>query len=248
MTIAFPNTASAVPGNNISTLDIDLTVSSASGRVILAFPSLFDNARNATITSVTFDPGGGDEASFTNEAGATATNDWDSSLRTRSEIWYLVLGDGVSNGTYTIRFTASETCIRMNGSVWEVTGADTTDPIGATGSATGSTDTISVDVTTTAANSYVGMGGNLYDSTNFTPGSGDTEAEDVNKQFCSHWSGYTPAATTGTYTVSATAASGADPWAGSGVEILEAAAAAADSIGFMAGKIRKNRIQPLLVR
>ncbi len=110
--------------------------------------------------------------------------------------------------------------------------ADTTDPIGATATATFTLSTnASIDVTTTAANSLVlgavCMGGN----DTATPGTGDTEqwdfvADGAGGRDNLAWGADTPASTTGTYTVSVDNDGGlSEEWAIVGIEILEAAAA-----------------------
>lgn len=224
MTIPSVTNSAVIGGNNKTTLDVTLSVSSGSGRVLLCWPALLDlGASGSTVSSVVFDPGGGDEASFTYETHATAsdvTNIW------RVELWYLVLDDGVSSGSYTVRVTYSAQVGRAHNSSWEVSGADTTDPIGATATASGQSSEVSVTVTTTETNSLVGMGINYYDNTTFTAGTGDTEETEYGTGGSSTWTGHTPASTTGDYTVSCTDdASGGKLWAAVGAEILEAGGA-----------------------
>lgn len=208
-----------------TTTDATLTVSSNSGRVLLAFPETLELGQTHTVSSVVFDPGGGDEASFTNIPSASANNTAGGRYQ-RSEAWYLVLGDGVSSGSYTVRLTVSASINRVALAVLEIAGADTTSPIGASGAGTGSSTTITVDVTTTVANSLVIGGGSHRDTTNFTPGTSDTEVIDDAYSLNSVWVGHTDAASTTTYTVSADVDSAVtNTWSMSGVEVLEAATA-----------------------
>lgn len=217
-------TASSTTGPATSH-DISLTISSASDRVLIAIPALYDNADGDTISSVTFDPGGGDEASFTHVTGADMNN-WTGARLQRTEVWTLDLDDGVSSGSYTIRVTASAGVGRIGASVHEIADADNTTPIGNKGTGSGNGTDVDVTVSTGTANSLV-LGGCSHsrDST-FTAGSGDTEESEFNTNNNSVWSGSTPASSTGSYNVSAAGAGGVGDWAMSGVEVLEAAAPA----------------------
>lgn len=215
-------------GVNINTVTATISLSSGTGRVLIGFAVAWDNIETtADWSSVTFDPGGSDQASFSNEAAASSINDYGTG-RLIIETWYLVVGDGVSSGSYNIQFTLNKNAERINGIVWEVSGANTTDPIGNSGAATGYGTSISADVTAGTANSLVAMAAIHKGNSVFTAGSGDTEVTDQNEGNNSRWSGYTPAATTGTYTVSATQDSPAtEHWSATAVEILEAAAGGA---------------------
>ena len=208
-----------------TTVDVSITITSGSGRVLVAFPGIYDNADGDTVSSVVFDPGGGDEANFTNEAGATGSYfNSGLSIYYRNEGWYLILPDGVSDDTYTVQVTTDGTVGRIICSVWEVADADTTDPIGASGAGTGNGTTASVDVTTTATNSLVAAGRIHKRNALGTPGADDVEVTDSASNLNSLWSGYTAAASIDTYTVSVDSGV-ADYWAMSGVEILESGGA-----------------------
>lgn len=208
--------------NSTNSVSSTITITAGSGRVLVAFAFFYNTgASSGTVSSIVFDPGGGDEASFTNESGANAYNDW-SSRRHGSEAWYLVLGDGVSNGSYTVTVTFSDSFARVATVAYEMADADTTDPVGASGAGTGTAEESSVDVTTTAANSLVMAGTVDRNNSNFTPGTNDDEILDDNQNLISIWIGSTDAASTSTYTVSASN-TGTAEWAMSGVEIFEAA-------------------------
>jgi hypothetical protein len=203
-----------------STVDVSITITSSAGRVLIGFGFVWTGSETDNFSSVVFDPGGGDEASFSYEA--QSRNVYTGGAEMLSEAWSLVLDDGVSSGTYTVRFTFASVATRIQGHVWE-TDANTTDPVGASGSGTGSGTTALVDVTTTAANSLVAGALILRSNTTFTPGADDTEELEFALGNNSTWSGYTPAASINTYTVSATADVDGGAWAMVGVELKEAA-------------------------
>jgi hypothetical protein len=212
--------ADVTPG---TTVDTTITISAGSSRVLVAFPTFFDaNDKTQTVSTVVFDPGTENDA-FTFEA---ASNNDATSHRFRAEVWYLILADGITTGDYTVTATATASVNRFVMTIWEMAGADTTDPFGANGAGSGNSDTMSAAVTTTATDSLVGMAGIMSEEVTFTAGSGDTEETEVNASQGSGWSGYTAAATTATYTVSCQSSDtpNNDQWAAIGIEILEAAA------------------------
>lgn len=230
-------------GNNPSSLDVSITTQTQTNSVLIAWALSFD-ANVPDVTSIVIDPGGGDEESFTYES---EVNSKPGGYNIHIECFYLI---DPPVGSYTVRFTWNEAQTRALAFVQQFKDAHQTDPLGASGTGSGTSEEGSVDVTTGTANSLV-LGCVYTDYlTNLTPGSGDTERLDVIRGGTVGWAGDTPATTTGTYTVSASwTGGGNEDWSALGAELFEAAAAAAgDSLASLAGSKNKKRFQPLLVR
>ena len=240
--MAIPSVGNTGNGVTSTATTVDATITTVAGddRILLVFAGFHSNdggGSTGDITAVTIDPGGSDEASFTYEA--QVTNDYHAARRCRTEVWFLKDTDfPATDGSYTVRATYDNASSQESLAItaMQIDDVDQTDPIGANGTSTGNGTAQSVDVTTTATNSLVVACSDMAQmATTHTPGTGDTEIVDHNHDpggsNLDHTQGSfsTDAATITTYTVSTTAASGAN-YCMIGVEIFEAAGAETQAV------------------
>jgi len=144
ITFGTPVTGSSTGG---ATKDLTLTVASDDDYLVACVSADYDS----TIDSVVLDPGGGDEAAFTQRVTRFAAGGGSA----RTEIWGLY-GAGVpSAGSYTVRFTISDSADGIACGVMPLKGAAQEVPE-ATGvaSQTGAT-TCTVGITTTTDGAVV---------------------------------------------------------------------------------------------
>ena len=188
------NIFSAQNADNNNITAVDGTVTITAGHPLIVIVMLMDPDELATISSVQLDPAGNNEA-LTFEV--QSTSDQGGQGRLRAECWYIPNPTAGSN--LTIRATATDTCHGIAIGGYQVEGGDTTNPIGATGTAVGLGQTASVDVAATSANSLV-LGGTGWYGTNttVTPGPDDTErwdivADGLSGRDFTFWGGDTPA-------------------------------------------------------
>jgi hypothetical protein len=106
-------------------IDVSITVSSDSNRILVAFAAQFTAATTLGVTSVVFDPGGGNEQNFTEEL--EHPNSWVNNRVVTAAVWYLI---NPPAGTYAVRFTWDAAPDASVCAVLQVNGADQTDPIG----------------------------------------------------------------------------------------------------------------------
>lgn len=204
---------------NVATRDVTATVADETDDALVAFIVLLDGTGSAiTVDSIVIDPGGGDEASFTQkETQKTSIGNTEI-----TEIWTLL---SPPVGTFTVRVTCSEEATRLFLEVSQAVGVDQTTVTGASGTGSGEGTVASAAVTTTQADSLVVA--SLYHragDADLTPDD-ETELMDRVQNGINGWAGYEAAATTGSYTIQVTADS-SDHWNLLGAELLAVAAAA----------------------
>ena len=157
----------------------------------------------------------------------TIERDFGSDEGTAVEIWYLKNATvGTANIVVSFASSVDPSYIRAE----NLTGVDQTTPIGATASAVGDSDSISVNITTTTANSLIFGAVALHggDTDPFAPGSGITERWDGDtgssgSNDIAVWGGHRTTTVAGSYPFAA-AADKDDDWTVAVVEIRMAQA------------------------
>lgn len=99
MAITLTGSDSGISGGDTTTLDLSLTVASDDDMIICGAAT--GASDDAIVSSVVIDPGGADEASFSQDAAAENGTDC------AGEIWHLLGASIPPAGTYTVRITWS---------------------------------------------------------------------------------------------------------------------------------------------
>lgn len=209
----------------------DLTGTCTAGRAYVVSGGHRHNVAATNWASVVFDPGGGNETNFTLPTDGVDTARVDHEVAAgvywHHEIWVLV--SAPASGACTIRVTYGGTIVGGDGAtLHEYTGVDSTGDV-ATNFSLGST-TPSCTATTTRDDSTVigGVSMRGSDTAPFTPGTDDTEREDVTSgvsttnDIARYDADESAAAATTAVTIGATA-SADDDWDAVCVELKSAA-------------------------
>ena len=118
-----PVVVSSANNNSTSTttLDVSVTLTSRTNRLLMVKADLYlSGVGTGAVSSVTFAPGTGEEDSFTKAHNAQ----YQISYTLRGEVWWMVVDNGISAGTYTVRIIYNNTMNNVAATVAEVAHAD----------------------------------------------------------------------------------------------------------------------------
>ena len=177
------------------------TVTSGSNLIMIAVFHFLNGSTDPTISAADFN---GDSLTFLHGQ----TNNYQFNRHIRTSAYYLVNPDV---GTLDFSWTYGQTQAADVVSLYTLSGVDQSSPIGATNDVTGNSNTDTISLTTTAADSIV-LGHYTWEGHDAQPFStGDTELYDLQSggnnanTDCSAFGGYEIATSIGSYGIDATA-------------------------------------------
>ncbi len=214
-------TTQANGNNDATTVTVEVTVTDDDNRILLAWVGLQDPDELASFASVTLDPGGENEASFTKVDSST---DDTGTTRIHTECWLLV---APTSGTFNVQAVTDSGCHNLLITVEQYNGVNQADPIGTVDKRSRPSGTTSntpyIYMQPEANGSYISAGVTYKNLVTFTPGIEDTQrasfqSDGLSARDTSMWVGNTPAEQGNLFEIFCKASS-ANNWAAIGVEI-----------------------------
>ncbi len=172
MTAQFDNENAAADAAT-TTVDVSLAIADNTNRILIAGCGLEDDA--ADWTSVVFDPGGANEATFTNKGNSQVVG---SGTIARAGQFFLLETD-IITGTITIRLTVDQACNQMGMSVMAFYDAKQETPEAQSGTTVTTTDVITPAITTITNNAVVVDVVISGEDQTYSPNDGQTEEFDI---------------------------------------------------------------------